>query len=88
MLAQQQETLRETYAVKKIGIFGSTARGEENSTSDVDVLVEFSRPVGMFQFLDLEMFLTKIIGGKVDLVTKQALKPAIKDSVLREIVYV
>ncbi|MBI2601168.1 nucleotidyltransferase family protein [Candidatus Daviesbacteria bacterium] len=80
--------LRNTYNVKDIGVFGSVARGQNTQSSDVDVLVEFSEPLGFFKFIELEEFLSKIIGKKVDLVTKKALKPAIRQEVLQEVTYV
>lgn len=82
------DTLKDIYNVEKIGVFGSVARGDNKYTSDVDVLVEFSQPIGMFKFIKLEEFLTRAIGKKVDLVTKMALKPAIKQDILQEVVYV
>jgi hypothetical protein len=80
--------LRDKYRVKEIGIFGSVARGEQTAASDVDVLVEFFEPVGFFAFLDLEDFLTHAFGKKVDLVTKRALKPSVKEQILKDAVYV
>lgn len=80
--------LRNAYHVTKIGIFGSVARGENFKTGDIDVLVEFSEPIGFFKFIELEEFLSKILGKKVDLVTKKALKEAIREEVLREVIYV
>lgn len=80
--------LSDTYNVKSIGVFGSMARGDNTNSSDVDILVEFSQPVGFFKFIDLEEYLTKLIGKKVDLVTKKALKPSIREEVLQETVYV
>ncbi len=80
--------LRGGYHVKRIGVFGSATRGEDTLASDIDILVEFSAPVGFFKFLDLEEYLSSILKRKVDLVTRNALKPAIKDSILRDIVYV
>jgi predicted nucleotidyltransferase len=55
--------------------------------SDVDILVEFEEPIGFFQFLDLEEYLTKLIGIKVDLVSKGALKPIIGEKILKEVIY-
>lgn len=78
--------LRERFKVKQIGIFGSYVRGEESEESDVDILVEFSEPIG-WEFIDLMEFLEKILGRKVDLVTVRALKPQIKDKILKEVVY-
>lgn len=88
ILGKHMDFLRGTYNVKDIGIFGSYARGESTDASDVDMLVEFSEPVGFFKFIELEEFLSKVIGKKVDLVTKKALKPAIKEDILQEVAYV
>lgn len=88
IFSDHRATLRDKYHVKEIGIFGSVARGEQTAASDVDVLVEFSEPVGFFSFLDLEDFLSHALGKKVDLVTKRALKPAVRDQILNDAVYV
>ena len=71
------------YKVKSLGVFGSFARNEQKKVSDVDILVEFSEPVGFFTFLELEYFLEDILGRKVDLVTREALKPAIGKYILQ-----
>ena len=80
--------LKEKYQVKKLGIFGSTIRGDNKKQRDIDVMVEFDSPLGFFDFIRLENFLTKTLNKKVDLVTKKALKSAIKKQVLKEMVYV
>jgi predicted nucleotidyltransferase len=87
IIDKNRATLRDRYLVKEIGIFGSVARGEQTAASDVDILVEFSEPIGFFAFLDLEDFLTGALGKKVDLVTKRALKPAVKDQILNDAIY-
>ena len=89
-LAEQKPFLKEKYHVKKVGIFGSVARGDYNKKSDVDILVEFSpnASVGFIEFIRLEYFLKKILKRKVDLATKRALKKAIKNDVLKETIYV
>jgi predicted nucleotidyltransferase len=76
------------YHVKRIGLFGSYARNEASQTSDVDILVEFFEPISLFEFVNLEDFLSEIIGRKVDLVTESGLKPLIKPHVLEDVVYV
>jgi hypothetical protein len=76
------------YSVKKIGVFGSVARNEQNELSDIDLLVEFSRPVGFVTFIRLENFLSERLGKRVDLVTPDALKPVIRQDVLAEVIYV
>lgn len=80
--------LRGTYHVNNIGIFGSVVRQDNKDTSDIDLLVEFSEPIGFFKFIELEEFLSKNLGRKVDLVTKKALKKTIRNDILQEVVYV
>lgn len=80
--------LKDKYHVKKVGIFGSVATGKENKESDIDILVEFNSPIGFFDFIRLENFLSQILHTKVDLVSKKALKPAIKKDILKEVTYV
>ncbi len=80
--------LQNTYNVSNIGVFGSVSRGQQTKTSDLDILIELSQPLGIYKFLELEDFLGKILKKKVDLVTKKALKPAIKEKVLKEVIYV
>lgn len=80
--------LRKKYHVKKVGFFGSYSKGKETQKSDVDIMVELEYPIGFFDFIRLEDFLGKTLNKKVDLVTRKALKPAIKDEILKEVVYV
>ena len=88
ILRQKKPILRERFKVKEIGIFGSFVRGEEKDTSDLDILVELERPVGLIKFVGLQNYLSNELGEKVDLVTKSALKPRIKKNILSEVVYV
>ena len=88
ILRQKKPILRERFKVKEIGIFGSFVRGEEKDTSDLDILVELQRPVGLIKFVGLQNYLSDELGEKVDLVTKSALKPRIKKNILSEVVYV
>ena len=85
-LRDMKDRLAQQYGVKEIGIFGSAVRGEASDQSDVDVLVEFSRPIGFFKFLELEEYLGTRLGRKVDLVSKKALKPRIGAHILEEVV--
>jgi predicted nucleotidyltransferase len=87
ILSNEINFLRRNYSVKAIGVFGSVARSEQKKYSDLDVIVEFSEPVGFFKFIELEYFLSRVLKRKVDLVTKNALKPAIKQNVLKQTVY-
>ena len=88
ILRQKKPILRERFRVKEIGIFGSFVRGEEKDSSDLDILVELERPVGLIKFVGLQNYLSDELGEKVDLVTKSALKPRIKKNILSEVVYV
>ena len=90
LLEKLKPALKADFQVEAIGIFGSFIRGEQTGKSDVDILVEFSpdAEVGFFKFLDLEEFLSKKLGVKVDLVTKGALKPYIGERILQEVIMV
>ena len=87
LLKRHQADLRQR-GVKSLAVFGSLARGEATPASDIDVLVEFARPIGFFKFLELEEYLTERLGRTVDLVSKKALKPHIGASILEEVVTV
>lgn len=74
----------ERLSVARVALFGSVARGEESVGSDVDLLVEFARPVGLFHFVHVKRFLEELLGRPVDLVTPDALHPALRDAILAE----
>ena len=86
ILARHRDELRE-FGVESLALFGSVSRGEETAESDVDILVEFFRPVGMLAFIRLQLRLAEILGRRVDLVTLKALRPAWRERVLREAVH-
>ncbi len=74
--------------VKRIGVFGSFARSTQRQRSDIDVLVEFRQGRKAFDnYMELKFFLEDLFRRKVDLVIKDALKPRIRQSVLREVIY-
>jgi uncharacterized protein len=78
--------LRRHWPIRSLAIFGSVARNEATADSDLDVLVEFERPVSLSEFLALEAELAALAGRQVDLVTRQALKPFISQRVMSEAV--
>ncbi|MDI6810793.1 MAG: nucleotidyltransferase family protein [archaeon] len=88
-LAEHKEELQQRYKVKEIGVFGSVVRGEQQRTSDIDILVEFEEgaSLGLLKFINLENYLSELLGVKVDLVMKSALKPRIGKHVVKETVY-
>ena len=76
----------DAFGVARLSLFGSFARDEGREDSDVDLLVEFSRPIGLFEFVRLQRQLAELIGHPVDLVTPAALKPQLRDRILHEAV--
>jgi uncharacterized protein len=88
-----EQTLRDAlplltsrFHVKRLGLFGSYVRGEQTDASDVDILVEFSAPIG-WEIVDVKEHLGRALGIRVDLVTVPALKPQYRERVLSEVVY-
>lgn len=75
------------FGVVSLSVFGSFARGEADRESDIDLLVEFSQPIGLFDFVRLRDHLEALLGRPVDLVTPDALHPALRDSILSEAVH-
>jgi predicted nucleotidyltransferase len=86
-LNEQMPILQEKYGVRKIGIFGSYVRGEPQIDSDLDLLVEFDKSIDLLMFINLENYLSDILGIKAELVMKDALKPRIGKRILEEVVY-
>lgn len=87
-LRAQKAVLHERFGVARLTLFGSVARDEAVQGSDVDLLVEFDRPVGLFLFLELQNHLEALVGCAVDLGTLQSLKPRLRERVMAEAVHV
>lgn len=83
ILENHQESLKR-FSVKTLLLFGSVARDEADAGSDVDLLVEFEKPVGLFTFIELKEYLEEILNCSVDLGTPQSLRPTLRDGVLKE----
>ena len=77
--------LERDYGVIMLGIFGSYARGNQREGSDLDLLVKFNAPIGLIRFIKLENELSDLLGVKVDLVVRDALKPRIGERILQEL---
>jgi uncharacterized protein len=86
ILQQHQAELRQ-HGVRSLSVFGSVARGEESPSSDVDLLVEFREPVGLFEFVRVKLRLEEILGCRVDLVTPDALRPTMRARILAEAIH-
>lgn len=83
IVAQHQQELR-AMGVKSLALFGSVARDEATAESDVDFLVEFDRPIGLFDFSRVRLYLEDILGCSVDMGTPDSLKEYLRDRVLGE----
>lgn len=86
LLRRTSPELARRYCVKSLGVFGSYARREQRRSSDLDVLIDFTDPPSLLRFLELENYLSDLLGVKVDLVMKDALKPGIGERILRELI--
>jgi predicted nucleotidyltransferase len=75
------------FDVRSLSIFGSVARGTHRKTSDVDILVEFNRPIGLFEFARLKFYLEKLLQREVDLVTPDAIRKEMRETILREAIH-
>ena len=88
VLQAQKPYLAAKYGVTEIGIFGSYVRGEQRPDSDLDVLIEVERPprIGLIGLVELELYLSELLGIKVDLAIKKNLKPRIGKRILQEVI--
>jgi hypothetical protein len=86
-LRGMRHELEEQYHVQRIGIFGSYAKKMQTDESDLDLVVEFSRPIGMLAFVHLKDLLSRRLDIRIDLVTPDGLHPLIRDQVMHEVVY-
>ncbi|MEW6203297.1 MAG: nucleotidyltransferase family protein [bacterium] len=87
ILKKHKADLRERYKVKEIGIFGSFVRGDHREGSDLDVLVDFEEPIGL-DYVEMADFLESILGEKVDLVSRGAIKPDRWKYIVEDLIYV
>jgi hypothetical protein len=91
LLRQNQDYLRDEFGVSRIGLFGSVARDQSNNLSDVDLVVEFSRPIG-FRFMDLADYLEDLLGRRVDLLTSAGIRAIrsrhVSENISEDVAYV
>lgn len=86
ILREHKAELKEKYGVCEIGLFGSYVRGEERRRSDVDILVEFDTVPGLLKFLELEEYLSRLLGVRVDLVHRAPIRKELRERILSEVV--
>lgn len=87
ILKELKPELAEKYHVSSIGLFGSIVRDDYSANSDVDIIVDFSQPVGI-EFIDLANLIEDRIGKPVDLVSRNGVKPRYYSEIAPEIIYV
>ncbi len=85
-IGSHRSVLKERFNVKRLGVFGSYVHDSQTDSSDIDILVEFDKPMG-WEIVDLQLYLEKILGKKVDLVTIRSLRPELREIILRDVVY-
>ncbi len=86
-IIKMHESEIKRFGVSHLALFGSVVRNEQKKNSDIDVLVDFDPKMGLFVFIDLKFYLEKLLGKNVDLVSKNALHPALKEKILKEAKY-
>ena len=86
VLDRQRAVLAQKYGVAVVGVFGSYVRGEQTPKSDLDLLVEYVRPVSLLELVGAELHLAEILGIKVDLIPRQDVRSEIREAIFREAV--
>lgn len=87
ILTQLKPELKQKYFVNTIGLFGSIVRDDFTDKSDVDIIVDFTRPIGI-EFIDLADYIESKLSKKVDLVSRNGIKPKYFHQIESEIIYV
>ena len=88
IINKHRDVLRDKYKVSSISLFGSYVRNEQTPGSDLDILVEFSETIDLFEFVQLEDYFSQLLDCKVDLIMKNSLKSQIKHAILSEAIEV
>ena len=88
ILGNLKESIRQQYKAKIMGVFGSYVKGESKKGSDIDILVNFEEEADLFDLVALSLFLEKKLKHKVDIVPQSSLREEIKESILKEAVYI
>lgn len=86
IIRQHSDILAEKYGVVVVAVFGSYVRGEQAGQSDLDLLVEFLRPISLLELVGAEIYLTEVLEMKVDLVPRRDVRAELRESILKEAV--
>ncbi|HNR44267.1 MAG: nucleotidyltransferase family protein [Methanofastidiosum sp.] len=88
IIEREKEELLRGYKIKNIGIFGSYAKNSAKEKSDIDLIVEFEEPVSLLGVIKAENYLTELLGIRVDLVPKEDIRKELKETILKEVIYI
>ncbi|HII94224.1 MAG TPA: nucleotidyltransferase family protein [Candidatus Methanofastidiosum sp.] len=88
IIEEKREELFIKYKIRNIGIFGSYARNNAKERSDIDLIVEFEEPVSLLGVIKAENYLTELLGIRVDLVPKEDIRKELKETILKEVIYI
>ncbi|MEA1927341.1 MAG: nucleotidyltransferase family protein [Candidatus Auribacterota bacterium] len=86
IIRRQSANLKKNYGLRVVGIFGSYARGEQQSESDIDLLVEILKPISILELVGAEIYLSEILGVKVELVPRRSVREEARETISREAV--
>ena len=86
MIRMNQDVLAQRYGVRVVGLFGSYVRGEQWRRSDIDLLVDILRPVSLLELVGAELYLSEVLGVKVDLIPKRDVREELRETIFRETV--
>jgi len=88
MLKENRSVLAEEYGIAVVGIFGSYVRDEQTPGSDLDLLAEILRPISLLELVGAELYLSDVLGVKVDLIPRRNLREELREAVFKEAVSV
>ena len=88
IIEQHRSELKRQFHVDKIGVFGSYARGTPKKRSDVDFLVTFDKDISLMELGGLYSFLQEIIGGHIDVVHKDNIRPEFRKNIIKDVLYI
>ncbi len=88
IIEKEKEKLLIEYKIRNIGIFGSYAKNTAKEKSDIDLIVEFEEPVSLLGVIKAENYLTELLGIRVDLVPKEDIRKELKETILKEVIYI
>ncbi len=84
IINQHRNVLADKYGVAVVAVFGSYVRDEQNRESDIDLLAEILRPISLLELAGAEIYLSEILGARVDLVPKRSVREELKETILAE----